>query len=158
MPRLCSLKSLCVKEPAINLNNVLRDAIAKGAVSATRKPVLNLRRDVSELKRQVLELKRLLRSVQTDVGNCVKAPEPEDLKQTRIRPTGDMVNKLRQRLGLTQAELARLISVSSLTVSKWEQVPGRIRLRARTLESLAKAKTMSKREAQEKLTGKQRNA
>ncbi|MEI7902156.1 MAG: helix-turn-helix transcriptional regulator [bacterium] len=135
----------------MNLNNVLRDAIAKGAVSATRKPVLNLRRDVSELKRQMLDLKRLLRNVQMDVGNCVKASKPEDLKQTRIRPTGDMVKKLRQRLGLTQVELARLISVSSLTVLKWEQVPGRIRLRARTLESLAKAKAMSKTEAKASL-------
>ncbi len=135
----------------MNLNTVLGEAIAKGAISATRKPVLNLRRDVLELKRQVLELKRLLRSVQKDVGNCVKAPEPEELKQTRIRPTGDMVKKLRQRLGLTQAELARLTSVSSLTVSHWETSPGRLRLRARTLESLARAKAMSKTEARKKL-------
>ncbi|MEI7900741.1 MAG: helix-turn-helix transcriptional regulator, partial [bacterium] len=123
----------------MNLNNVFGEAIKKGAVSATRKPVLNLRRDVSELKRQVLDLKRLLRKLQKDVGNCVKAPEPEPEinKTTRIRPTGDMVKKLRQRLGLTQAELARLTSVSSLTVSHWETSPGRLRLRARTLESLA---------------------
>ena len=140
----------------MNLNAVLTEAIVKGAVSATRKPIAALRGDVADLKRQVAELKRLLRALQKDVLLSVKqapAPEAEASEPTRIRPTGPMVRKLRQRLGLTQVELAKLICVSGLTVSKWEQAEGRIMLRARTLEALAKVRGMGKREAKKMLEG-----
>ncbi len=134
----------------MNLNTILTETIAKGAAKATRKSIASLRSDVADLKRQVAELKRLLRALQKGVQReAVNAPalEAETGKPTRIRPTGPMVRKLRQRLGLTQVELAKLIGVSGLTISKWEQAVGRITLRARTLDALAKVKGMGKREA-----------
>jgi DNA-binding transcriptional regulator YiaG len=141
-------------EQIMNLNTVLGAAIAKGALSATRKPVAALRGDVAELKRQVAELKRLVRALQKGAQHKAvaasapeTAPETEIAKPTRIRPTGPMVRKLRQKLGLTQVELAKLIGVSGLTISKWEQAGGRIMLRNRTLAALAKVRVMGKREA-----------
>jgi DNA-binding transcriptional regulator YiaG len=134
----------------MSLNKVLGAAIAKGALSATRKPVAALRGDVAELKRQVAELKRLVRALQKGAQHkavAAPAPETETAKPTRIRPTGPMVRKLRTKLGLTQAALAKLIGVSGLTVSKWEQAGGRIMLRNRTLAALAKVRVMGKREA-----------
>lgn len=130
----------------MNLNAMLTTAIAKGAMRVTRKPIAALRGDVADLRRQILELKRMLRALQKDVKPA-PAPEAGTGKPTRIRPTGPMVRKLRRRLGLTQAGMAKLIGVSGLTVSKWEQSPGRITLRARTLEALARVKGMGKREA-----------
>lgn len=130
----------------MNLNTVLVEAIAKGALHVTRKPIATLRSDVADIKRQVVELKRNLRVLQKDVKPA-PVPVTDTSKPTRIRPTGPMVRKLRAKLGLTQVEMARLIGVSSLTISKWEQAPGRIGLRARTLEALAKVKGMGKREA-----------
>ena len=138
----------------MNLNKLLSEAITKGALSATRKPIATLRRDVSELKRQVAELKRLVRGIQKAAHNkAVEAPalETESSKPVRIRPTGKMVRKLRQKLGLTQVEMAKLIGVSSLSVSHWELSPGRIRLRQRTLAALAKVKGIGKREAKKLL-------
>jgi len=35
--------------------------------------------------------------------------------------TGKQVSELRQKLGLSQAQLAQLLGVHSLTVSKWER-------------------------------------
>ena len=134
----------------MNLNTVLTAAITKGALSATRKPIATLRRDVSDLKRQVAELKRLVRDLQKS-AKPVPAPETEAAKSVRIRPTGPMVRKLRQRLGLTQVELAKVIGVSGLTISHWELSPGRIMLRQRTLSALAGVKGMGKREAKKLL-------
>ena len=134
----------------MNLNTVLTAAITKGAMRATRKPIAALRGDVADLKRHVAELKRLLRALQKGAQHKaveVPAPEAEADKPTRIRPTGPMVRKLRAKLGLTQAEMATLIGVSGLTISKWETAQGRIMLRSRTIEALAKVKVMGKREA-----------
>jgi DNA-binding transcriptional regulator YiaG len=138
----------------MNLNAVLTQAIAKGALSVTRKPIGSLRKNVADLKRQVTELKRLVRDLRKEVGRgSAQAPvrEPEAGETPRIRPTGPMVRKLRSRLGLTQVELAKLIGVSSLTVSKWESAEGRIMLRNRTLEALATVRGMGKQAAQKKL-------
>ena len=141
----------------MNLNAVLGEAIIKGAMSATRKPIASLRRDVADLKRQVIELKRLLRDVRKGVRhNTAREPAPEvDAGNlARIRPTGPMVRKLRTRLGLTQVELAKLVGVSGLTISKWEQAPGRITLRRRTYDALAMVRGLGKQAAQKLLAGR----
>ena len=133
----------------MNLNTVLVAAITRGAAKVTRKPIAALRADVAELKRQVAELKRLVRALQKDSPQRVAdvpAQETGDGKATGIRPTGPMVRKLRAKLGLTQAEFAKLVGVSSLTVSKWEQAEGRIAMRSRTLAALAAVRGMGKRE------------
>ncbi len=70
-----------------------------------------------------------------------------------IRPTGPMVRKVRTRLGLTQADCAKLAGVSTRTVSKWEKDPGRITLQARTLAAFASIRGMGKRDAQRALAG-----
>lgn len=134
----------------MNLNAVLTEAIAKGEGRVTRKPIAALRRDVSELKRQVAELKRLLRAVQKGGqprAATAAAPDADAVKPSRIRPTGPMVRKLRAKLGLTQAEFAKLAGVSSLTVYKWEKADGRINPRGCALAGLAKVIGMGKREA-----------
>ena len=140
----------------MNLNTILTEAIAKGALSATRKPIAALRGDVADLKRQVAVLKRLVRSLQKGAQHkTVEAPAPEagTTKPSRIRPTGPMVRKLRAKLGLTQAQIAKLAGVSTLTISKWETAPGRIGLKSRTMAALARLKAMGKREAKAALEG-----
>jgi len=138
----------------MNLNAMLGEAITKGAGRVTRKPIAALRRDVSELKRQVAELRRLLRAVQKG-GQTRKAtaaaPDAGAVKPSRIRPTGSTVRKLRAKLGLTQAEFAKLAGVTGLTVYKWEKSAGRINPRGRVLVGLVKVMGMRKREAKQTL-------
>ena len=140
----------------MNLNTVLVEAITKGAGRVTRKPIAALRRDVADLKRQVSELKRLLRDVQKGVTAPRVAALPVAVgagdAAPRIRPTGPMVLKLRAKLGLTQAEFAKLAGVSGLTVYKWEKSAGRINPRGRALAGLAKVMGMGKREAKSALS------
>jgi DNA-binding transcriptional regulator YiaG len=136
----------------MNLNIVLKAAIAKGASQVTRKPIAGLRRDVAELKRQVSELKRALRGLQKAGAAPAGAPAAsedaaDEAAQARQRPSAKMVRTLRAKLGLTQAEFAKLADVSSLTVSKWETAEGRIQLRGRTLAGLARVRGLTKRTA-----------
>lgn len=140
----------------MNLNAVLAGAIAKGAGRVTRKPIAALRRDVAELKRQVAELKRALRDVQKcavepRAAADVLAVADDGGAVPRIRPTGAAVRKLRARLGLTQADFARLAGVSGLIVCKWEKSEGRIHPRGRALAGLARVTGMGKREAKKAL-------
>ena len=142
----------------MNLNAVLAGAIAKGAGRVTRKPIAALRRDVAELKRQVAELKRALRDVQRSAAAPraaadVAAAADDGDAGPRVRPTGAAVRKLRARLGLTQAEFARLAGISGLTVYKWEKSDGRINPRGRALAGLARVMGMGKREAKRALEG-----
>ncbi len=133
----------------MNLNTVLGTAITKGAAKATRKPIAALRADVAELKRQVAELKRLVRGLQKDAprrGADEAVAEAEAGQVPGIRPTGPMVRKLRAKLGLTQVEMAKLMGVAGLTVSKWESAEDRIQMRSRTLAALAVVRGMGKRD------------
>lgn len=53
----------------------------------------------------------------------------------------DEVSALRERLGVTQEELARLVGVSSMTVSRWERgVAKPSRLADQQLAKLARKK------------------
>ncbi len=134
----------------MNLNQALNDAILKGARRATRKSVTGLRRDVAELKRQVAEMRRLLsglrKSCEAPAAEAGALPEEAQKAGRKARPSGPMVRRLRARLGLTQAELAGLLEVSALTVSKWESAQGRILLRARTLAALERVRAMGRRD------------
>ena len=136
----------------MNLNVILGAAITKGAARVTRKPIASLRRDVAELKRQVIGLKRDIRSLQKVGGRAADRAEASDessatAKPQRQRPTAKMVRALRAKLGLTQAEFAKLAGVTNLTVSKWETAEGRIQLRGRTLAGLARVRALTKRTA-----------
>jgi len=111
---------------------------------------------MSDLKRQMADLKRQLRVVQRAAGSRVAetaVPEGEAIKLHRIRPTGPMVRKLRNRLGLTQADFAKLVKVSNLTISNWESASGRIFLRKRTLAALGKIRGLGKQAAKKMLAG-----
>lgn len=140
-------------EVKINLNTVLAEAITKGAGRVTRKPIAALRRDVSELKRQVAELRRAVRELQKG-AQVTEAAVPVGATDAapRIRPTGQMVRKLRAKLGLTQAEFAKLAGVSGLTVYKWQKTAGRIKPRKLALAGLAKVMGMGKRNAKKALS------
>lgn len=136
----------------MNFNRLLKETIAQSSAHAIRKPVAAVRHEIAALKGQVSALRRTVRALQKTVK--VAAPATRSAVETtanaegvRIRATGPMVRRLRQKLGLTQAEFAKLAEVSALTVWKWERAPGRIMLRSRTSQRLLAVRGMGKRQA-----------
>jgi DNA-binding transcriptional regulator YiaG len=79
--------------------------ILKGVVSQLRKTVLNLERFVS-LQRKEWEKKPPLEAA------------PEEVETSRLSPR--LIRSLRERLGLSQRDFARLTGVTPLAVYQWE--------------------------------------
>jgi DNA-binding transcriptional regulator YiaG len=77
----------------------------KSAVSQLRKTVFNLERFIS-LQRKEWEKKPFLKAA------------PEEVETSRLSPR--LIRSLRQRLGLSQRDFARLTGVTPLAVYQWE--------------------------------------
>ncbi|MEW6489736.1 MAG: helix-turn-helix domain-containing protein [Thermodesulfobacteriota bacterium] len=69
----------------------------------------------------------------------------------RAPETGVAVARLRAALGLTRAELARLLGVSPASVGNWERAPGKLHLQDRTAEALQQAAGLTKKQAKARL-------
>jgi len=92
----------------------------RGVLPALSRDVRELKRIVSGLRRSVSALEKLAaeqaRRQQADLAR-LEVPE-EELKVARLSPA--LIRKLRGRLGITQAELAALVGVSTGAVVGWE--------------------------------------
>lgn len=109
---------------------VLREEIARLArkeirqsLDPLRKQVVDLRRRLRDAEKTIAQLQRSTKkavAVSDKTGVVVPSPEgDEEDRQVRI-PAGS-VRKHRQRLRLTQAELAALLGVTPHTVHRWEK-------------------------------------
>lgn len=131
------------------------------------------RSDIAELKRQIKALtstvKALQKAVESGKPAAVKSSKEGTDKgsaqgsdkaasQTQAAPkgrkprnqfTGEAFAALRQKLDLTQAQMAQLIGSSSLSVSKWES--GNVQPRAKQLEAINAVWKIGKREARRML-------
>jgi DNA-binding transcriptional regulator YiaG len=106
----------------------IKDAIARGARKQIRSTATPLRRDVRRLREAVRELRSqvaALREVaarwtESQAGRGWQPGVSEDEARTaRLSPS--LIRKLRGRLALSQAAVARLVGVSPAAVVQWEQ-------------------------------------
>ena len=121
-----------------DIKNVLFDEIRRLAMQAK----------ISELRKAVAALSRELK-VSVPAAAKVAAPEagaevPSEKPSKKFRFNAASVKKLRGKFGLSQAEFAKLVGVSSLTVSCWEL--GKTAPRAGAKAKLAELRSMGKRE------------
>ena len=152
---LAEMNSACYYD-GMNLNLIIKEAIAKGAAHTVRKPMASVRHDIAAIKKQMMVLRRTVRELQRTVGTRsveVTAVAGETELKRKRRPTGSGIRKLRQKLGLTQAQFGKLLGVSSLSVSKWEGAKGPVSMRLRALIAIRKARGLGKREAQKAVQG-----
>ena len=106
----------------------IRDAIARGARKHVRTAATPLRRDVRRLRQAVRDLRAQLvalreiavRWTESNAGRAFQpAVSEEEARAARLSP--GLIRKLRQRLALSQAAVARLVGVSAAAVVQWEQ-------------------------------------
>ena len=130
--------------------------LAKKQVQATYLPfahdVRRLKRTVLALRKTVVVLARLGAEFQAErtAERATLAAAPEEVKAARISPR--LIKKLRERLGVSQGELATLIGVSTNAVGFWEQ--GKARPQGRNREALVALRKLGKREVRGILAGK----
>ncbi len=100
--------------------------------ASQRRLIANLRRDMNELQREVAKLNR-------ELGKAAPSEISEE-SEPKFRITGKGIASLRKRLGLTQAEFAKLAGASTPSVVKWEKHEGRIPFRRK--ETITRMQTI----------------
>jgi len=131
--------------------------LAKKEIRAICNP---LAQDVRELKRQVSRLSKTVAKLE-ELGSEIKAQQLEEqakleapaAEDKAARFSAGLIKKLRARLGLTQAQLADLVGVSSTAVTFWEQ--GKSKPQGKNREALVALRKLGKRDVQKLLAGKE---
>ena len=142
-----------------NIGVAIRDEIARVARKSTkaelemlRKADAQHRRDIAALKKEVAQLARQLKSKRRGAESSAEIDDEGAAPQknaARVRFSADAFAKKRQQLGLSAADMAKLLGVSSLSVYKWES--GTRRPRDKQLEAIASIRKLGKREAASRL-------
>ena len=110
------------------IETAVKSEIARLAKKEIRAVCGPLARDVRELKRTVSQLSRTVASLERTAKEWtkqtraqkaeLKVPEAE-VKAARFSP--GLIRSLRQRLGLSQGQLASVVGVSTVSIGLWEQ-------------------------------------
>lgn len=142
-----------------NLAQTLKQEIARIArkevredVTALRKTASTYRSEIAALKRSVKHLQVQLRATQRASDRRAPVQAHEDASSRPGRKATFNAERLkvkRQALGLSQAQMAALLGISTLSQWKWES--GQVTPRASKLARYFEVMAMGKREAAKQL-------
>lgn len=138
-----------------NIATVLKEEITrlarrqvKADVESLRATVSRQRTDIAAMKREIADLRKAMGRMTKVSAKGSPAPADESTESAfRFRPDG--LKSHRERLGLSAANVGRIIGVSPLTVYNWES--GKSRPRKSQMAKIAALRQMGKREAQAQL-------
>ena len=142
-----------------DIARVLREEIQRLARKESKAAVANLRKDNAMLKRVAADFKRRLAKLEGE-NRLLLSDAQKRRKQSmqvvdgdveRARITAKMVRATRDKLGLSQADFAQLIGVSTQTVLQWEHKEGRLSFRGNAKAAIVAARKFSRKEAQQQL-------
>lgn len=136
-----------------NIANVLKAEIARVAKKEVRTDTESLRKAVALYRHEIAALKKRLAQVEKDVKRSGRRRSPEvapvepqtEVGGRQLRFSATRFAAQRKKLGLSAADFAKLLGVSSLSVYKWES--GQTRPRRAQLQAIAAARNLGKREA-----------
>ncbi len=144
--------------------NTLKSEIArvarkelKGEIAALRKVLTAHRSEIAVLKRELAALQQTTRKMQKTVStkstpqDSVESDPPTERRGRKAKFGAQKLAAHRAKLGLTQAQLAQLIGVSTLSVYKWEA--GKVTPRAAQQAQIAAVLKLGKRAAKAQLAG-----
>jgi len=142
-----------------NVAKVLKDEIARISRKETKSAILRVGKSHTSLKRTVADLKKRVVSLEKEnkrlVAEAKKHKASSDLQPVeeagKARFSAKGIRSLRSKLGLTQADFAKLVGTTTHSVYLWEKKEGALRLRDRTREALLSVRTLGAKEAKAKL-------
>ena len=136
-----------------NVETALREEIARLARKEIRAVVGPLKKEVIRLKKRVVELSSKLNASEKQTGLLVKerrrkklGSDVSDDQADAARMSGGLIKKLRTKLGVSQADFAAIVGVSSPAVAAWEQ--GRSNPAGDNLKAVIALRSYGKREVQ----------
>jgi DNA-binding transcriptional regulator YiaG len=125
---------------------------ARTATAGIREAKVRLTKTVADLKRKIAKLQGENKWLMAaERKRLAQKPQiaPEITKKARLTSKG--IRRLRKRLALSQAELAKLLGTSTQTVHMWETKKGPLRLRGNTLAAVLSAREMGARDAKRRI-------
>ena len=121
----------------------------KAQTGATTQAVARFRREIATLKRQVRENEKKIAFLEGQERKRIGTPVAAESPSEGVRFSAKSVRSQRKKTGLSAANYAKLVGVSSLTIYNWEL--GKTRPRKEQLAALVQLRGIGKREAQTKL-------
>ena len=147
-----------------NIATLLREEISKIARKEVQDQVRELKQTVREQRDAIARLEKQLGPAKAKAATKPAAAKPaaakpaakvrkpagdtDRRKQLRIAP--NTIKKHRKRLKLSQAELGKILNVSTNTVLRWEA--GTSKPRSKHLPGLDQLRTISKRDLKQQLS------
>ena len=139
-----------------NLAATLKDEIRRLAkkeiqaqTGATKQAVAQYRREIAKLKRQLAAQEQKIAFLEAQEKKRLAEPQATEELAEGVRFSARSVKAQRDRLGLSQADYAKLVGVSAMTIYNWEQ--GETRPQKAQLAALVAVRGIGKREALAKL-------
>ena len=105
------------------------------------------RSDIAAFKRRLVEQERLIAKMRKSKPATASDDEVEETSQLRFRADGFAT--LRKKLGLSAADMGKLLGVSLQTIYHWEK--GQSKPRASQLKGIAEVRKLGKRGATARL-------
>ena len=121
----------------------------KSQTGATKQAVAQYRREIASLKRQMRKQEQKIAFLEAQEKKRLEVPPTAEETAEGIRFSARSVKAQRERLGLSAADYAKLVGVSSLTIYNWEQ--GKTRPRQEQLAALVAVRGIGKRDALKRL-------
>lgn len=151
------VESLKRKKSSVTKKAVTRKVIQKKAVAKKTVMKKTITKKASIMK--TLAHKPRLRKMPPKKVTTKKVPARKTTKKTSAKtgiqafnPSATSVARLRKRLGLTQAQFARLLGVSLASVNNWENAVGKLKLRGKSNAVLNRVALLGPAEAMQELS------
>lgn len=138
-----------------NITTVLKEEISRVARKETRADTLQLKKASAQYRSNIAALKRRIAALEKLVARLGKAAAKTtpvamtDEPASSFRFSAGGLQAQRKRLGLSASETGLLLGVSDQSVYKWEN--GKTRPRASQFASIAALRSLSKRQAADRL-------
>jgi len=126
-----------------DIGKALKDEIARIS-KREAKSLLDVHiKTIRNLKQDVAELKKRIGKPSVTPSEESKTPTTEKPEGKTARFTSKGIQGMRQRLGLTKAQMASLCGVSANAVGLWEGADGKLTLRSKTRDRLIEVREMT---------------
>lgn len=134
------IRRLARKETKLDLERMKREQVdLRKSLSAARKQIEKLQRDIKRLGRGGA-------AASADTGG-----EQESGEGVKARVSGKTIRLMRAKMGLTQAEFAKLVGVTGQSIYQWERKEGPLTFRGGAKERIVAFKGVGAREARKRL-------
>jgi DNA-binding transcriptional regulator YiaG len=128
------------------------DKLASAFEKALQKKVREeVRLQIEPLKAEIARLERSLRTADGRPPRGKAGPKTGSQTAASAKLTPTSIKRMRKRLGLSQAELARLTGVTPVAVYFWES--GRTKPRGASVDALVAVRGLNAKQARRKVGG-----